>query len=317
MHRPTTKTTPRWEAPTLALIGATYLGWALITVHAEAITAYAAVPLLALVLVLHSSLCHEAIHGHPTPHATLNAALMSLAVGLFVPFERFRDTHLAHHRDEHLTDPYDDPESNYLDPACWAGLSPPMRGLLRANNTLLGRMVLGPAIGLIWFWHEEALALAAGTPGHARAWALHLLGLIPVALWLTTVATLPPSAYLLAAYTAMGILKIRTFLEHRAHEAHPGRSVIVEDRGPLAFLFLNNNLHAVHHGVPGLAWYRLPAFYRTRREAFLQQNRGYLYSSYAAVFCAHALTAKDPVAHPLRNTDPERVQLRERAWPPQ
>ena len=29
--------------------------------------------------------------------------------------------HLAHHRDAMLTDPYDDPESNYLDPAVWAG----------------------------------------------------------------------------------------------------------------------------------------------------------------------------------------------------
>ncbi len=35
--------------------------------------------------------------------------------------------HMAHHRDAILTDPYDDPESNYLDPAVWARLPRPLR----------------------------------------------------------------------------------------------------------------------------------------------------------------------------------------------
>ena len=41
---------------------------------------------------------------------------------LLIPYLRFKDTHLAHHHDPALTDPYDDPESNFLDPAVWAQL---------------------------------------------------------------------------------------------------------------------------------------------------------------------------------------------------
>jgi fatty acid desaturase len=44
-----------------------------------------------------------------------------------VPYLRFRDTHLAHHHDPNLTDPYDDPESNFQDPAVWARTPGPAR----------------------------------------------------------------------------------------------------------------------------------------------------------------------------------------------
>jgi fatty acid desaturase len=75
--------------------------------------------------------------------------------------------------------------------------------------------------------------------------------------------------------------------------------VVIEDRGPLAFLFLNNNLHVVHHMHPRVAWYRLPALYRARADHYLARNDGYRYASYAEVFRRHFLRAKDPVPHPL------------------
>ena len=49
--------------------------------------------------------------------------------------------------------------------------------------------------------------------------------------------------------------------------------MIIEDRGPLAILFLNNNFHAVHHANPRLAWYRLPAEYARRRDEWLRAER--------------------------------------------
>ncbi len=287
------------EWPTLALIAGCYALWATATAFADALGPGLAIALTALALTLHSSLTHEVVHGHPLPSRRWSEALMVPAVGLFVPYERFRDLHLAHHRDETLTDPHDDPESNYLDPAVWARLSRPARALLRANNTLLGRIALGPAIGLGRFWRDEIRALRAGDRAAARAWALHLAGLAPVALWLGAVGTMPLSAYLAAAYAANGVLKIRTFLEHRAHEKCAGRTVIIEDRGPLAFLFLNNNFHAVHHAHPRLPWHALPAAYAARRELYLAKNRGYRYASYWEVFRRHFLSAKDPVPHPL------------------
>ncbi len=104
--------------------------------------------------------------------------------------------------------------------------------------------------------------------------------------------------YLLCAYVGLSILKIRTFLEHRAHFLVAARTVVVEDRGLLAFLFLNNNFHAVHHQHPGIAWYRLPALYKVQRDQFLAGNQHYCYANYRQVFNEYFLQAKEPVSHP-------------------
>ena len=287
------------EWPTLAVLAGTYAVWALGTS-----LAYAALPPLGflvttLAITQFSSLQHEALHGHPFRWRRLNEALVFPALTVFVPYGRFRDTHLAHHRDERLTDPYDDPEANYLDPAVWARLSRPMRALLRANNTLLGRILLGPAISTWAFGRGDIRAIRDGDRAVAASWAAHAAGLVPVGLWLWAMPGIGVVGYLGAAYLAYGLLKIRTFLEHRAHEKVRGRTVIVEDRGPLAFLFLNNSLHAVHHAKPGLAWYRLPALYRERQEEWRRRNEAYLYRSYGEIFARFLLSAKDPVPHPL------------------
>jgi fatty acid desaturase len=207
--------------------------------------------------------------------------------------------HLAHHYDPLLTDPHDDPESNYLDPAVWGRLPRWARALLAANNTLLGRMTIGPFLGMGVLWRDDVRAMRAGDRAVARAYILHAVGILPVVVWLVAVGTMPLWAYLVGCWGGLGILRIRTFLEHQAHERAAARSVIIEDRGPLALLFLNNNLHAVHHAHPKLAWYRLPAEYARRRDEFLRRNGGYRYRSYGEVFLLHLLRRKDPVAHPI------------------
>jgi fatty acid desaturase len=293
---------PAVEWPTLALLATTYAVWMAVTSFSGTLGPWIAIPLLAVILAQHSSLQHEALHGHPFRNQSLNDALVFPALGLLVPYRRFRDTHLAHHHDPNLTDPYDDPESNYLDPAVWTRLGRPARALLAANNTLLGRLVLGPIIGMGCFAADDIAAIRAGDRAVARAWLLHLAGVVPVVLWLATIGTMPAWAYLAGCWLALSILRIRTFLEHRAEERHGARSVIIEDRGPLSLLFLNNNLHAVHHAHPGLAWYRLPGEYARRRDEFLRRNCDYRYRSYAEVFRRHFLHRKDPVPHPLYPT---------------
>ena len=135
------------------------------------------------------------------------------------------------------------------------------------------------------------------------AWALHLPGVALVALWLGTVGTMPVWAYLLAAYLGWSLLKIRTFLEHRAHDAARARTVVIESRGPLSLLFLNNNFHVVHHMHPGVAWYRLPALYFANREHYLRRNDGYLYRNYTQIIRTFLVRAKDPVPHPIFPVD--------------
>lgn len=289
------------EWPTLGLVAMTYALWLALVMMPFPL--WLSLPLLAITLTLHSSLQHEAIHGHPLPSHRLSELLLSPGLGLAVPYGRFRDLHLAHHKDSNLTDPYDDPESNYYDPPQFEGMSPAMRRLLEVNNTLLGRFILGPAIGMKGFFRTEWQLICAGSARVRAQWTWHLASVAVVVAVIAQYGAVPLWAYVIAAYLALSVLKIRTFVEHQAHEQASGRSVIIEDRGPLAFLFLNNNLHSVHHAHPGVAWYDLPRLYRSRREAYLARNRGYHFTSYGEVARRFLMTPKDPVAHPFRGRE--------------
>jgi len=286
-----------WDWPTIALfVGCAALWGGALLLPAGWLGLQ--ILLLIFALTLHSSLSHEILHGHPFTSERAGTLLGLIQPGLFVPYLRFKVLHLAHHRDAKLTDPYDDPETQYLDPAVWRQLPRWMQAVLRCNNTLLGRMVIGPAIGIWAFLRDDLKAIRRGERDVALHWGLHLPGVI-LTLWIVAMAGMPIWAYVMACYGAMSILRIRTFLEHRAHERSSARSVIIEDRGVLALLFLNNNFHAVHHMYPQTPWYRLPALYRAQQARFLAVNSGYVYRSYGQVFARYFLRCKEPVAHPL------------------
>ncbi|TNF65328.1 MAG: fatty acid desaturase [Rhodobacteraceae bacterium] len=284
---------------TFGLILATYAGWAAVTAWLYPAAPVPAVLLTAVLIAFHASLTHEVLHGHPFPWRRLNEALMFAPLNLAFPYNRFRDLHLAHHQDARLTDPFDDPESNYLDPGDWERLPRWQQRLFAAQNTLLGRMALGPGIGQVRFMAAEWRAARMGDRAVWLAWALHVPGLALVLAWVLLATDMPLWAYLVAAYLGLSLLKIRTFLEHQAHERARGRTVIIEDRGPLALLFLNNNLHVVHHMHPRVPWYRLPRLFAQNRARYLDRNNGYYFRSYGDVFRRHFLRAKDPVPHPL------------------
>lgn len=259
-------------------------------------------PVVALVVMavmgaLHSSLTHECLHGHPTRSRIMNEVLAGLPLTIFYPYRRYRALHLAHHDDERLTDPFEDPESYYV--ARWRHATMPrwLRTLLLLNNTFVGRVVLGPVLGVAAFLRDEARLLAAGRRDVRTAWLLHLAGLVPV-LALLQVFGIPLWLYVVAvAWPALSIISIRTFAEHRWHDAPDGRTIIVE-RSPLSWLFLNNNLHIVHHKVPSAPWYALPGLYAARRDEWHALNDGYVYPGYARLFRAYAFRPKEPVAHP-------------------
>ncbi|MCI2398058.1 fatty acid desaturase [Aliiroseovarius subalbicans] len=289
----------RDEVPILAVLVLIYGLYAFATIWVATWSVGLAILLAGFAAALHSSACHEVLHGHPVRAPWINGALVFPALSLCIPYLRFRDTHLAHHCDDRLTDPYDDPESNFVDPKLWAGLPRSVRALLRVNNTLAGRMLLGPAIGQVAFMWTDARAIWRGETRVLAGWVLHLPAVLVVVWWAVSVGHMPGWGYLAAAYLALSLLKIRTFLEHRAHECAPGRTVVIEDRGILAFLFLNNNFHIVHHSHPGAPWWRLRELYDTDRAGYLRLNHGYVYPTYRAVFRRHFLQAKDPVPHPL------------------
>ncbi len=287
------------EWPTLLVFLATYALWAVATAFLWQVSPILAVLAAALAIAQYSSLTHEVLHGHPFANQRLSEALVFPGLTVFVPYLRFKDLHLQHHFDPNLTDPYDDPESNFQDPAVWARLSAPVKAVLRFNNTLAGRMLLGPAVSTWALVTGDLRAALKGNTRVALAWGLHLPGVALVLWWLAAVGTMPVWAYLIAAYLGWSLLKIRTYLEHRAHEAARARTVIIESRGPLSLLFLNNNFHVVHHMHPGVAWYKLPGLYFSNREHYLRRNDSYLYRSYVEIFRQFLFRAKDPVPHPI------------------
>jgi fatty acid desaturase len=292
----------RVEWPTLFLILVCYAVWAAALFIFAGVSMALAILVAAITIVLHASLQHEVTHGHPFRERGLGEALVFGSLNLVIPYLRFRDTHLAHHMDATLTDPYEDPESNYLDPAVWDRLPGWQKRILRLNNTLLGRMALGPVVGQVFFMADDLRRIRAGERAVLAGWLWHLPFAAAIVA-LVAVSPMPLWAYALAAYLGLSVLRIRSYLEHQAHVRARARTVIIEDRGPLAFLFLNNNLHVVHHMHPKLPWYRLPQIYFNNREKYLRRNDGYRYASYAEVFRRHFLRAKDPVPHPLYPRD--------------
>jgi fatty acid desaturase len=288
---------PRVEWPTLGLIVLAYGGWLAAGLWLWPLAPALALAVMAVLAALHSSLTHEALHGHPTRSRMMNEALVAVPLTLIYPYRRYKVTHLAHHADERLTDPFEDPESYYK--ARWHLRAMPswFRWVLVINNTMLGRMVLGPVLGAAGFLAQEGRHLRAGTRGVRLAWALHMpaLAAVVVAVWAMGI---PLWLYVVAvAWPALSLIAIRTFAEHRWHETPEGRTIIVE-RSPLAWLYLHNNLHIVHHQFPGVPWYRLPALYAAHRDHFRRLNHGYWYPDYAAMFRAYAVRVKEPVAHP-------------------
>lgn len=291
---------PALEPQTIGMLVLCYGGLMISTALLPNISLLLAFIATTLLIALHSSLQHEALHGHPTRIKRLNEALVFPAVGLLIPYNRFRDLHLAHHHDEILTDPYDDPETNFMDPKIWAVTPRWLRFVRRVNNTLAGRILLGPLLSVIDLARCDLKAVRKGEAGIIAAWALHFLGIVLVVWWLLKFGTMPLVAYFMAAYLGLGILKIRTYLEHRADDNPRARSVIITDRGLFALLFLNNNFHSVHHSHPTAAWYRLPGLYDADPDKYLKRNGGYFYTNYAAIFRKYLFRGKDTVPHPLR-----------------
>ncbi len=295
----------RIEWPTVALILLCYFAWLAIGLLVWPEWPLLALLGLGLVLALQSSLMHEAAHGHPTRSARLNEALVGLPVGLVWPYRRFKSIHLRHHADDRLTDPFDDPESYYR--ALWQHEELPdaMKFVLRINNTMLGRMLLNPWLGSVGFIISDMRALAAGDRVIRKAWLLHAAGLAMVLPVVAYVFGIPVWLYVVGpVWLGQALISVRTFAEHQWSERPDGRTIIVE-RTPLSLLFLNNNLHLVHHKVPTAAWYRLPALFRERREEWIRMNGGYVFPNYLALLSAFAFKPKEPVAHPVLRRAPE------------
>ena len=124
------------EWPTVALAVCIYGLWLTATFFHNYLPWWALTAVGAWVVAWQLSLQHETIHGHPTRNRRLNATIGCWPLSLWLPYSIYRSTHLAHHRDENLTDPFEDPESHYWTASGWGGLGPVWRALAYARTTL-------------------------------------------------------------------------------------------------------------------------------------------------------------------------------------
>ena len=287
------------EMPTLLLVVAAYGGWLAITFAYRQWPLIVVAPLAAVLITLHGSLQHEIVHGHPTRWASVNRLLGIVPLSLYLPYERYRASHLAHHIDERLTDPLDDPESYYWTAEDWARLPPLVRGIVRVQQTLAGRITVGPYWTIGRFLHAEWRALRANQPGVRTVWLEHLLWCVPVTAWVTLACGIPLWIYVLAmAVPGTSITLIRSFAEHRALPPVRARIALVEGSWILGPLFLFNNLHALHHEAPGVPWYQYPARYRRTRTRLIAENGGLVYQTYFDVARRFLFRPHDALVHP-------------------
>jgi len=291
----------RVEWQTVALAVVIYAGWlaAVLAGGLALLPAWAWAPLAAWCVAWQASLQHEVLHGHPTPNAALNRWIAGPPLVLWLPYERYRATHLQHHADERLTDPLDDPESFYVTAEAWERAGRLHRLALRVLNTLAGRLLLGPPWVAARFVLAETRRIRRGDRILGRVWGRHGLQAFAVLAVLQGVLGVPAWLYMLAVvWPATSLMLLRSFAEHRPAADPAHRSAIVESRGPLAWLFLSNNLHALHHERPGLPWFVLPKIYGANRDAVLARNGGYRLTGYREVARRWLLTPRDHPRHP-------------------
>lgn len=261
------------------------------------------------------SLQHEVIHGHPTRNRAVNDIIGYVPLSLWLPYETYRACHLAHHCDEYLTDPIEDPESFYFTGARWERMGGSGRALARWNTTLFGRLTLGPAIMIVGFLMQQWQLVREGDAGAIRVWAFHLPGVVAILAWVLLVCGMPLWLYLFSfVYFGAALTRLRSYAEHRYAEHHGERTAIVENSRLFGLLFLYNNLHVLHHLKPGISWYRLPKIYRENRDALIRSNGGLVYDGYWEIARRFFLKPHDDPRHPEHVGEP--IVLRHELFQP-
>ncbi|RFP18803.1 MULTISPECIES: fatty acid desaturase [unclassified Duganella] len=287
------------EWPTWLLIVVIYGGWFLTLTYWRQIGDVPATLLMIWWCAWYMSLQHELIHGHPTPWAWVNRLFGYAPLAIWYPYRLYRDSHLRHHIDFHLTMPALDTESYYVSPAVWAGLSKPVQLLYWFNKTFWGRLLVGPAIAVAAAWSEALRQPLRGEWRNVPMWLIHFAMLGGLLWWVHAAFGMSPLYYVLAiSYPAQSLTMIRSYYEHRPAAEHKQRIVLNEAGFVFRVLFLNNNLHLVHHDLPSLPWYLLPRVYRARRAAYNTRSGGFHLHGYGELMRRFGFTPVDAPVHP-------------------
>jgi fatty acid desaturase len=288
------------DGPTWLVVLVLYSSWGLLIWYATRLPWWFVMPVGAYLIAWHFSLQHEAIHSFRGVPAAVRFAAVFPPLGLWFPFPLYRKSHTTHHRDVNLTVPGLDTESYYVRRADWESTNRFKRGLLVANQTMVGRLVLGPWLRLWTLVVRETRRVAGGDYGHLPHWAIHAAAVAALFWFISGICHFPWWQYcLLVAYPGLGLGLLRAFTEHRAAEDSQERTAAVESNHIFGMLFLYNNLHVVHHLKPTMPWYEIPGYYRQNRAELLESNGNFVYRGYAQLAARYGFKPVFSPIHPL------------------
>jgi fatty acid desaturase len=226
----------------------------------------------------------------------LNAAIGYVPLSLWLPFARYKSTHVSHHKSD-LTDPFEDPESSYAVPEAWQQAGPWTRRYLVFLRTVPGRFTIGVVrTPLRFVWRD----LHHLSDRHLRRqWLAHLVGAAALGWWLFRVVGYSPWVYVFG-FVLGGIAcsMLRSFVEHCAVPTGT-RSAVVKAGPMMSLLFLNINLHHTHHAEPDVEWYGIPAVHRAMHSDEIAAEGAGLYRSYFEVLRLYFFTPFCQPDHPL------------------
>ena len=274
----------RHDGPTWVVALVLYSAWAALIWFHEALTWWVVAPVGTYLVAWHFSLQHEAIHSFRSAPKWLRWAVVMPPLGLWLPFPLYHAAHSKHHQNTHLTAPGVDTESFYVPQAQWRELSSVRRALLTINLTLAGRVVLGPLLRLEKLAAREIEKLRNRDFSHVAHWTVHIVLVAALFWYISGVAGMEWWQYVLfIAWPAFGLGWVRSFAEHR-YGPRPGqRTAITESNAFWSLLFLNNNLHAVHHVFPQMPWWQIPGYWRAHRQQILAHNGNLLFTGYGEI----------------------------------
>ena len=245
---------------------------------------------------LSLSLGHELLHGHPTRWGWLNTAIGTVPLSLWIPFGRYKASHIQHHR-SNLTDPFDDPESTYFAPPRWEAATGLQRRYMLLLRTTPGRFTVGVPRTVLRFWWRDLHHVR--DPQVWRSWLVHLPLAALYGWWLFGVVHFSPWVYVFGfVLGGVACSALRSFVEHCA-VPNGTRSAVVLGGPLVSLLFLNINLHHTHHAQPDVEWYRIPAVHREMGSNEIAAEGAGFYGSYFEVLRTYFFTPFCQPDHPL------------------
>jgi fatty acid desaturase len=228
----------RHEGPTLLVAFVIYASWAMLLFCHHILPAWMLAVAGGYVIQWHSSLQHEAIHAMRGVPKWLRVALVYPPLGVWLPFELYRRSHLQHHRNSHLTSPDEDTESFYHDERDWKSYDRLRRAVLIVNQTFLGRLFVGPFLYVGQLYWDEGRKAVFGDTDNLGIWLWHVVASGLVLLAVTLIFDMQLWLYF-AAFSYPGLVfgMVRSFTEHRWSEHAGERTAIVESNWIFGLLF--------------------------------------------------------------------------------